>query len=103
MVSSIYIIYTFAYVICYILSHNGAVMLLQLMSPTFCRHEQPATLGAWWMKLLELCWCRCESFGSLLVVGPLVCSCNLGHGRPNMLDPMISPWIWVRDDGWESL
>ena len=37
------------------------------------------------------------------VVGPLVCSCNLGHGRPNMLDPMMSPWIWVRDDGWESL
>ena len=38
------------------------------------------------------------------VVGPLVgSSCNLGHGRPNMLDPMMSPWIWVRDDGWESL
>ena len=50
----------------YILSYNGAVMLWQLMSLFVCRQKTAATLGAWWMKLLELCWCRCESFGSLL-------------------------------------
>ncbi len=35
------------------------------------RFKKAATSGAWWMKLLELCWCPCELFGSL------VYSCNL--------------------------